>query len=134
MRKWYYAVIAVTVGVICLWLGWTFYSRSRDNQAMIRQIEDEKNARRQAVVDAYGDSLEIKGFSAPGMIRKGETVQVCYSVTGAETVRIEPYIDETWPSFQRCMDVSPQKDTTYTITVEDKDGNQKTASLTIKVD
>jgi len=63
-----------------------------------------------------GNRFEILHFYAsPGVIRRGQTAQLCYGVSGAKTVRLEPQPNAVWPSFSRCVDVSPSKDTSYTV-------------------
>jgi hypothetical protein len=70
----------------------------------------------------------------PGEIHRGEQVQMCYGVANAQTVKIEPDIGRgMWPSVSRCVQITPQKTTTYTLTTTDGHGQTKTASLTIKV-
>ena len=38
-----------------------------------------------------------------------------------------------WPSYARCVDVTPKKDTTYTLTIADAAGNTKSATVAVKV-
>jgi len=81
-----------------------------------------------------GNQFAILNFYAsPGEIRRGETAQLCYGVSNAKTVRIEPQTSAVWPSYSRCVDVAPKKDTTYTLTAEDAAGHIKTATVTVKV-
>ena len=88
------------------------------------------------MVDAYGgESLAILNFYAnPATIRPGETTQLCYSVPNAENVRIEPPVENVWPSLSRCVDVTPTDDTVYTLIAEDDSGNTVTANTTVEVD
>jgi|WetSurMetagenome_2_1015567.scaffolds.fasta_scaffold242376_1 hypothetical protein len=133
MRKWIYVIIA-TASVIIIYLGWTYYSRWSEQREYIRKFEEAEAAKKKAVADAYGEGLTIRQFSASSLlIEKGETAQLCYSVSNSKSVRIEPFVEELWPAFHRCIDVTPKKDTTYTFTAEDDKGNKKTQSLTIKV-
>jgi len=81
-----------------------------------------------------GNKFDILNFYAsPGKIRRGESAQLCYGVSNAKTVRLDPPAGDVWPSYSRCFDVTPSKDTTYTLTADDGQGNTKTASLTIEV-
>jgi hypothetical protein len=123
-----------------IYLGWTFYSRRADNQAIERRAVKERNDRQaaqdRALMKAYGsDRVKISDFyGVPATIRKGEKAKLCYSVVNADKVRIEPQVKEdVWPSFSRCVNVSPQKDTTYKLIAESDDGQTATASLTFKV-
>ena len=70
----------------------------------------------------------------PPLIRRGETAQLCYGVSNAKTVRIEPRpACGVWPSLARCVEVAPTKDTAYSLTAEDGKGNTKTATVEVKV-
>lgn len=115
------------------------YSRREENRAFEREAlekkhaQDEEDAKR--MVDALGGSrFQILNFyGSPGVIRRGETAQLCYGVANAKSVEIEPRTDGAWPSYSRCVDVAPKKTTTYTLTTKDAAGNTKTATVTIEV-
>jgi hypothetical protein len=38
-----------------------------------------------------------------------------------------------WPSYSRCVDVTPAKSTIYTLTIADAAGNTKSQTLEVKV-
>ena len=81
-----------------------------------------------------GKELAIQAFYAtPGEIRRGQSVQLCYGVANAKSVKLEPQSNPVWPSYARCVDVSPDKTTTYTITIADAAGNTKSQSLVVTV-
>jgi hypothetical protein len=67
------------------------------------------------------------------MIHKGDTAQLCYGVANAKTIKLEPQSNPVWPSYSHCVDVSPAKTTTYTLTVSDSTGNTKSESLQLRV-
>jgi len=82
-----------------------------------------------------GKELAIQNFYAsPGAIRRGESVQLCYGVANAKTVTLEPQPNAVWPSYARCVSVSPARTTTYTLTISDASGNTKTQSLQVAVE
>ncbi len=118
-----------------LFVGWIFFSRWQENTQIERRALDKKRAEdRRAVEMLGGNRFEILQFYAsPGIIRRGETAQLCYGVSNAKTVRLEPQTNEVWPSFSRCVDVAPSKDTIYTLTAEDAGGHSKTATLMVQV-
>jgi len=61
---------------------------------------------------AGGNELKILAFYAsPDILRRGEHTLLCYGVNDAKTVRLEPSVEEVWPSFTRCIQVSPRKQT-----------------------
>ena len=126
----------VTVAVASVYLGWIYYSRWRDNQALIQRLDAPGADPDRAFVEAYGGGgIKILSFyAAPSIIRRGETAQLCYSVANANSVRIDPPpIEGVWPSLSRCVAVMPRKDTVYRFIAKDTQGNAKTADLTITV-
>jgi len=83
---------------------------------------------------AGGNELKILAFYAsPDILRRGEHTLLCYGVNDAKTVRLEPSVEEVWPSFTRCIQVSPRKDTEYKLTAEDAAGHSVSQSVTIRV-
>ena len=128
-------ILWVTVPLLCCYLVWTFYSRWHDNQAYVQRINEQKAAQARAFEETYGgDSLMIRSFyAAPQAISPGQTAQLCYSVSNAKSVRVEPSVENIWPAFSRCVKVAPSKDTVYKFIAEDDKGNTKSASVTVKV-
>jgi hypothetical protein len=115
--------------------GWVLFSRRQE----VRELEDKakaaKLAQDQKIVESLGgSSFDILNFYAsPPVVQHGETAQLCYGVSNAKSVRLEPQPNKVWPSFMRCIEVAPQKDTAYTLTAEDGRGNTKTATVVVKV-
>jgi hypothetical protein len=121
---------------VLLVIGWIFFSRwDADRQIKQRALEKKREEDRRTVELLGGDRFEILQFYAsPGFIRRGERAQVCYGVSNAKVVRIEPRpASGVWPSLSRCVEVAPTKDTTYTLTIEDSKGGTKTAMVEVKV-
>jgi hypothetical protein len=118
-----------------LYSGWVLFSRRQE----IRELEDKakaaKLAQDQKIVESLnGSSFDILNFYAsPPVVQHGETAQLCYGVSNAKSVRLEPQPNKVWPSYMRCVEVAPQKDTAYTLTAEDGRGNTKTATVVVKV-
>ncbi len=122
-----------------LYVGWTFFSRAQEERRIEQQQQEQRRQRQRAddqiaVESMGGDRLEILHFyGGPPVIRRGESAQLCYGVSNAKKVRLEPQSNPVWPSYNRCVNVEPRKDTTYTLTIEDDKGNSRTASVQIKV-
>lgn len=118
-----------------LWTAWTFYSRHVQDQRLRQEALEKKRQKDQFAVEMMGgDRFEILHFYAmPGVLRKGESAQLCYSVSNAKTVKIDPPVGRVWPSLNRCLDVTPVADTTYTLTIEDEKGNTQKANLKLRV-
>jgi hypothetical protein len=125
----------VTFAAAGIYLGWIYYSRWRNSQALIQRLKAPVEARDRAFVGAYGGGIRILSFYAvPSTIRRGETAQLCYGVANAESVRIEPPpVEAIWPSLSRCVAVVPQTDTDYRLIAKDGRKNTRTADLRVTV-
>jgi hypothetical protein len=134
-RKIWFLCMTAAIVVVASYTGWVMWSRGQENRALEQQqIEKQREENARAVEMLGGNRFEIQSFYAsPGIIARGETAQLCYGVSNAKSVSIVPEVGRTWPSASRCTDVSPKKDTTYTLTAEDATGNKQTASLTLRV-
>jgi hypothetical protein len=120
-------------------VGWILFSRWLENRAIENRAKEERTQKQQeqdriTLEQLGGKELAIQNFYAtPGVVRRGETVQICYGVANAKTVRLEPQPNPVWPSYSRCVDVKPTKSTTYTLIIADAAGNTKTQTLEVKV-
>jgi hypothetical protein len=127
-------VVLISLSVVSI-----LVSRWESNRAFERrqqeQVEErQREADRAAVEQMGGNELAIQMFYAsPPVIHRGQTTQLCYGVANAKSVAIEPNAGRVWPSYSRCLDVTPQKTTTYTLTITGASGTSKTQSVTVKV-
>jgi hypothetical protein len=125
--------------IVVLAVGWIFFSRWWENRSIERRAiqqrtEQQRENDRAALEMMGGKQLAIQNFYAiPGIIRRGETTQLCYGVANAKTVTLEPQSNPVWPSYSRCVDVSPVKTTTYTLTIADASGHTLSQSVEVKV-
>ena len=129
-----YTTIAVILAG--LYVAWTFYSRNQENRAAADAIEAKKAEERKRVVDQIYGSGEVNFTTFgvdTGVLKRGETTELCYGVVNAKNVKIEPAVGETKPSYRHCAEIRPTKTTTYTITADDGAGHSKSASLTVTV-
>src|SRR5580704_13698065 len=130
---------SIALAVVAVVVGWILFSRWSDNKQIERQAAQQKQDKqhesdRVALDQMGGKTLDIQTFSAsPGAIHRGETVQLCYGVANAKNVKLEPQPNPVWPSYSRCVDVAPTKDTIYTLTIEDAAGNRKSQTVEVKV-
>jgi len=130
---------AVLVAIVVGYTAFVFWSRWQENQDLAAK---QKAAQAAAQRDAAEKSVEMLGgsdfkiisfYATPGKIQRGDTVDMCYGVSNAKSVKLDPPVANVWPSVDRCMQVAPKKTTTYTFTADDGKGNTKTAQLTIEV-
>jgi len=127
------------LAIVALAVLWILASRWLENRNFEKRATQERAQKQQeqdriALEQMGGEELAIQNFYAsPGMIHRGETVQLCYGVANAKTVKLEPQSNPVWPSYSRCVDVTPTKSTTYTLTIADAVGNTRTQTLEVKV-
>jgi hypothetical protein len=125
--------------IVLVYVGGTFYVRRQQN----REIE-QRNAAATAAKERRNDEVTVEQlggnefkilnfYATPSVVHSGEPVQLCYGVSNAKTVKLEPQTNPVWPSVSRCVDVTPKKTTEYTLTIEDGNGNSKTSTLTVQV-
>ena len=129
------AALLIMLSYVC----WVFYSRWHENHAINEEVTAERKEKDQrdaaATVESLGGSefKIISFYASPGEIRRGDDVTMCYGVSNAKSVSVDPPVGEVWPSVSRCMQISPKKTTKYTFTADDGKGSTKTADLTIEV-
>jgi len=118
-----------------LWTGWVFFSRYREARAAEREAADKQAQSDRAILEKLGgDKLSILDFyAAPGAIHRGQHVSLCYGLSNAASAAIEPFIGSTKPALSRCLDVTPRRTTTYTLTAKNTKGGTITASATVTV-
>jgi hypothetical protein len=130
---------SVAIAIALLYVGWVFFSRWQNNRAIEQNTKDEAAQKqrendRASVEMLGGNEFAIQMFYAsPGVIRRGESTRLCYGVSNAKTVKLEPQSNPVWPSHSRCVEVAPAKTTTYTLTIEDAAGNTKSQTVDVKV-
>jgi len=129
------AALVVVVFVV----GWILFSRWWENRAIENRAKEERTQKQKeqdriTLEQLGGKELAIQNFYASaGVIHPGQLVQLCYGVANAKTVKLEPQRNPVWPSYARCMDVTPSKTTIYTLTITDAGGNIRSQSLEVKV-
>lgn len=125
---------------IAAYVGFTFFARWNSNRSIEKRdavkAEEQRRANDQAAIQQLGGSqLAIRAlYVSPAIIHPGETSQLCYDVDNAKTVTLNPPAGEVWPSHTRCLDLSPKKTTTYTLTITGADGQSTSQSVELKVE
>jgi hypothetical protein len=129
-------VSAVAFVLAGIYVAWVFYSRSQANQAILGKAAEKQRSQDQQTFEMMGGNrFDILDYIAnPATIRAGEQSSLCYSVSNAKAVNIDPPTEEpVWPAFSRCVHVSPRKTTKYTLTIDDGAGHSKTAAVEVTV-
>jgi hypothetical protein len=126
-------VIAATA-VALIFLGWVLYARGSYTPAI--EAAPPAAAQRNAETVAYygNGQLKVLSFYAnPAEVKRGSRSLVCYGVSNAASVTIEPAVGETWPSTGRCLEVTAAKDTGYKLTARDANGREESRTLSLRV-
>lgn len=130
---------SVAVAIALLYVGWVFFSRWLESHTVEQKTKGEATQKqrendRASVELLGGNEFAIQMFYAsPGVIHRGESTRLCYGVSNAKTVKLEPQSSPVWPSHSRCVEVAPAKTTTYTLTIVDAAGNTKSQAVEVKV-
>jgi hypothetical protein len=126
---------SAAVIVATLYAGWTIWSRHQSTMDAVQAQKQQEAQRDEAVVHELGDgNLKILSFYAsPGVVKAGEKALVCYGVSNAKEVKIDPPLDDVGPSLSRCLEARPRKTTEYTLTARDAAGHEARQSVTLQV-
>ena len=128
-------LMLIFVLIAALYAGWVFYSRWNATVEARRSaaVQERERARKDIELNG-GSQLKITSlYSSASTIRKGQTVQLCYGVVNAKHAAFDPPVDNVWPSTSRCVDVSPEKSTTYTFHADDGAGHSDKAQISLLV-
>lgn len=80
------------------------------------------------------DPVKILSFyPRETMVTAGDMTLLCYGVSNAKSVRIEPPVEGVSPSLSRCVEVRPKGETRYTLTAVGSDGQTVSQSVTVRI-
>jgi hypothetical protein len=122
-----------------LYVVYVLYARYESNQRYQQQIKARRDAQRReddlrAIEQLGGSELSIRGlYVSPSLIHTGQSAQLCYDVANAKTVTLDPPVASVWPSHSRCINVSPKRTTTYTLTIAGASGKTVSQSVELRV-
>jgi hypothetical protein len=136
--KIYTRISAVILAAALGYLGWVFWSRAQQNRVLqeraAARAAQQRTRDEQAFQGMGGNRFAILSFFAsPPSIRRGYESELCYSVSNAKTVSIDPPVGDVWPAFDHCVSVRPRKTTTYTITITDAAGHIMSTTAVLEV-
>jgi hypothetical protein len=99
-----------------------------------KAAEQQRADDRAAIEQLGGSQLAIRAlYVSPPIVHRGEKAQLCYDVANAKVVSLDPPAGDVWPSHTRCLDLSPRKTTTYTLTITDTAGHSVSQSVQLQV-
>jgi hypothetical protein len=127
-------VLVALVGVLFVMLSRWHEASAIEREAARQRAEKQREQDRIAVEQLGGKEFAILDFYAnPQSIRRGESAELCYGVSNAKSVKLEPQAPTVWPSQAHCVSVNPKKTTTYTLTIEDAAGTTKSETVDVQV-
>jgi hypothetical protein len=116
-----YLYSSIVILAVVAYVAYVLIRRFESNRAFERRTEEKASEQRRDL------------YISPASVHRGETAQLCYDVANAKTVTLDPPEGEVWPSHSRCVNLSPKKTTTYTLTVADTTGQKVSQSVELKV-
>lgn len=134
-----YLYSGILLIVVIVYLAFVFASRRQTNREIERLNAEKAAAQRRAddlaaIQQLGGSDLAIRAlYVSPATIHHGESAQLCYDVSNAKTVNLDPAAGEVWPSHDRCLNLSPQKTTNYTLTITDVSGKSVSQMVHLEV-
>ena len=125
----------IPVVIAFAYAAWVLYSRQAENKRIEEKAVQERAAEDQKVLEKLGSGrLKILMFYAnPPVVNRGEKGLLCYGVSNASAVRIEPNVEGVGPAISRCVEVSPKGDTKYTLTAEGDGASKESSTVEVRV-
>ena len=126
--------IWIALGIGIANLGWVWFERHNGDLQVARTLEARRHRGSGAGHDDSGTAVRITQFYAmSGEMTDAGRNTICYGVANAKAVRIEPPIENVWPSLTRCFWAEPRQDTTYKLIAEGFDGSHASESFRVHV-
>jgi hypothetical protein len=127
--------LTVAMVIAVAYLGYVLLARHSNGRrwAVPRSVTpSEAQARFDATYG--GTAVKILQFYVrDGIITEDQSTLLCYGVLNARSVRIDPPVEGVSPALSNCVEIQPEHDTRYTMTVEGKDGRSLSAAVTVVV-
>lgn len=125
--------LSLLVLAVALYDAWVFYSRRQHTQEIEQKRAEKESADAQRTLELIGRLKILSFYAVPPVVERGKATRLCYSVVDAKTVRVEPAVDGVYPALSHCVEVSPKKDTEYTLFASDEAGHTISQKFTLKV-
>jgi hypothetical protein len=82
----------------------------------------------------HSDPVRILAFyPRDAVVTEGGITLLCYGVSNAKSVRVEPPVDGVSPSLTRCVEIRPRGETHYTLTAVGSDGQTVSETATVRI-
>ncbi len=123
----------MVVAAAFLHLGWILFLRTQGPARPAAQPES-GGAYYRGFLQNDGSAVRILQFYANTReVIEGERAVVCYGVQNAESVRLEPPVEELTPAVNRCFSIMPTASATYRLVASGAGGSEVSASFTLGV-
>lgn len=129
-------MIWITALACSLYVAWSLLDRRSENRR-IEQAEQAKRIEtdRQIIEKLGGRELKILNFYAnPPVLSKGRKGSLCYGVSNAAKVRIEPDVEPIRPALSHCVEIAPSRSTEYSLVAEDGAGKTLRQSVSVRLE
>ncbi len=128
--------MSVAIVIAALYVAYTFYSRYSDAQSAKQAAQTKEADRARDTLDrlGYGQFKIMSFYASPGVVTPGDSATICYGVSGAKTVRLDPPVAHVYPAISTCFVVAVKKTTKYTLTIEDGKGHTDSQSFELKAE
>ena len=125
--------LSLAVLAVLLYDAWVFYSRRQASREAEQQRSEKEAADAKRTLELLGH-LKIQNFYVtPPVVERGKSTRLCYSVVDAKTVRVDPPVGDVYPALSHCVEISPKKDTEYTLIATDEAGHTVREKAAVKV-
>ena len=130
-----YVYMWVAVAMAAMYSGWVMLSRHLGTPRRAAQPDAGRAAHDAELARVYGgtDVRILQFYAREGSVTEGNKSAICYSVVNAKSVRLEPPVQGVFPSFNRCVEIAPARDTRYTLIAEGADGRMVSESFILGV-
>lgn len=126
----FFVVVTVLYVMVDRYLSRRAFEERTAREQAAKRLEDD----RVAIQQLGGSELSIRGlYVSPAAIHPGQPAQICYDVSNAKTISLDPPVGEVWPSHNRCIDLKLKKSTTFTLSIADSTGKSISQSVELKV-
>jgi hypothetical protein len=122
--------VAILAALLCL--GWVFAKRQGFGSPSPQPHAAVATAGSNRASDA--DTVKILQFYArDSVLTEGGKTVLCYGVSNARSVRIDPPVDGVGPALTRCVEVRPKSETLYTLIAEGSNGSTASQSVSVRI-
>ena len=128
-------IMVAAIALVLAYVSWVFLDRYLSGRRWLGRHQPVPAAGNLAFENAYGGTAVkiVQFYAREGVVTEGQATAICYGVLNAKSVRITPPLEGAGVSLNRCLEVAPEHDTRYTLTVDGNDGRTVSASFDLAV-